>query len=236
MAKIKFSGLISEIRGQLNETIIQGWKSGIFSVKKMMTSVNNPNSSQQGNIRGAVALFSKSWLDVLTPTERGAWETYAKQKPGFYVISPGVREIIGTNGGIMSGMNAYVMTNLWLLTAWLSPVTDPPLTITPPEVISDFAGTCVGGVVTLTWTPTLAEAGSVVRIWMADLSGAFHKQKITTQLNITATQDVSSVAGAKGVYMSLQRYIGAHIIFQADIVNPSGGKCGGSNTVEVIIV
>ncbi len=235
-ARIKFSGLISEIRGQLHNTIIQGWKAGIFSVKGMMSAVRNPNSVTQDLRRDAVSLFSKAWFDTLTLDQRIEWETYALQQPGKYEITAGVRELVGSNGGIMSGQNAYVLTNAWLATAGLAGITDPPLAITPPSKPINVAAAFLAGVLTITWTaPGDTDVADTTRIWLASATGTFHKQLRAVALTSEETLVFGVIRGAMGGDLPFTSLVGDHIYVQLDTVRDTGGKSGGSNTVEVIV-
>lgn len=236
MARIKFTGLISEIRGQLNDTIIQGWKSGVFSVKKMMSAVNNPNSSRQDLMRSVMSEYSKKWTDALTSSERTLWENYAATGPGAYPKAPGNRQIIPTNGGVMSGINAYCMTNAWLITAGMAAVTSPPISATPPGKPEDVAATCAGGTITVTWTaPVSKEANAYARIWIASASNKFHRQKVRIEDVTVGSQTITQVRGAKGGLMDLTGLVGELCYIQMDTVNPTGGKSAGSNTADVVI-
>ncbi|MBA7615200.1 hypothetical protein ES703_22478 [subsurface metagenome] len=235
MAKIKFSGLVSEIRGKLHNTIISGWKSGVFSVKGMMSAVHNPNSAFQDFRRDAVSQFSKAWFDTLLPTERALWETYALQQPGKYEISAGVRELVGSNGGIMSGQNAFVLTNCWLVSAGLVAVTDPPISVTPPSKPIAVTAVMLAGVLTVNWTaPGNAGVADVTRVWIASPSGTFHKQLVGFALTSAATLVITTVRGAKGKALDICKLIGEHYYIQADTVAAAGGKSGGSNTDETV--
>lgn len=235
-AKIKFTGLISEIRGQLNNTIIQGWKSGVFSVKAMMTATRNPNSTRQDIARSVMSEFSKKWTDVLTSAQRTAWETYAQTKPGFYPAVPGVRQIIPGNKGTYSGLNAYVMTNALLINAGMVAVTDPPLAATPPGKPEAVAATCAAGTLTVTWIPPASkEVGAYVRVWIASASGKFHRQKCKIEDVTVGTVDITTIRGSMGANLLLTALVGELVYIQLDTINPTGGKSAGSNTAEVII-
>lgn len=236
MAKIKFSGLISEIRGKLDNVIIQGWKSGVFSVKNMMTSVRNPNSTRQDISRGVMSTYSKSWADVLTAAQRANWETYAQSQPGYFPAVPGVRQIIPTNNGKFSGMNAYCMTNALLINAGMVAVTDPPLGVTPPDKPGSVAATCAAGTLTVTWTaPAIKEADAYVRVWIASASGLVHRQKCKIEDCTVGTVDITTIRGALGKDVLLADMVGELLYVQLDTINPSGGKSAGSNTAEVVI-
>jgi hypothetical protein len=236
MAKIKFTGLISEIRGQLNDTIIQGWKSGVFSVKKMMSAVRNPNSARQDIARSVMSTYSKKWTDTLTPAERTAWEAYAQTKPGYYPGVPGVRQIIPTNNGIFSGINAYCMTNALLINAGMLPTDTAPLSATPPGKPEAVAATCAAGTLTVTWTePAVKEALAYARVWIASASGKFHRQKCKIEDVTVGTVDITTIRAALGKDLLLTALVGELVYIQLDTVNPTGGKSAGSNTAECVI-
>lgn len=236
-ARIKFSGLISEIRGKLDNVIIQGWKSGVFSVKNMMTSVRNPNSPAQDSRRATLSTASKDWADTLTSDQRAAWESYALQEPGKYPAVPGVRQIIPSNNGKMSGINAFVLTQGWLISAGLAGVTDPPLAATPPGKPEGVAVSSLAGTLTVTWTdPTQPAAGCICRVWIASASGKFHKQLVGAALSATATVDITLVRGAMGKTIALTQFADELVYVQCDIVDPLGGKSAGSNCVDIVVV
>jgi len=234
MARIKYSGLISDLRGKLGSTVASVWKSGIGYVKMMPTSVNNPNSTRQDVMRSVFSEFSKKWNDTLTAAERADWETYALTKPGYYAVTAGVRELVGSNGGTMSGINAYCLTNAWLINTGMTAVTAPPLGKTPPGKPEAVAATCAAGTLTVTWTPPASkEALAYVRVWIASQSGAFHKQKCKIEDVTVGTVNITTLRGAQGRDILISAMIGEIAYIQLDTVNPSGGKSAGSNTVEV---
>lgn len=236
MAKIKFTGLISEIRGQLNDVIIQGWKSGIFSVKKMMSSVNNPNSAAQDAARSSMSTYSKKWTDTLTPAERAAWEAYALTEPGKFTKVPGVRQLIPTNGGTMSGLNAYVMANSLLINAGLASTTVAPIAATPPDKPTTVAATSAAGNIHVTWVdPVIAEPGARVRVWITSASGKFHKQMFDFVALGVMNMDIGNVKAALGHTLGVPLLVGELVYIQMDTINPTGGKSAGSNTAEVVI-
>jgi hypothetical protein len=236
MARIKFTGLISEIRGQLNDTIIQGWKSGVFSVKKMMTGVNNPNSLNQDKMRANVTESSKVYTDILSQAQRDAYDAWALTKPGYYPAVPGVRQIIPTNNGVMSGINALVMSNGWLTSCGLALSGDAPLAKTPPSPPTVVAATCVGGTLTVTWVkPSPAMAGSKVRIWIASASGKFHKQLNCVEAYDTLTKAITTIRGAHGNSLTVTQFKSELVYIQMDTVSPDGTKSPGSNTATVVL-
>lgn len=236
MARYKPSALFSDIRGRLGEMIAQGWKSGILFVKRMPTSVANPNSAAQAQARDVVSVYSKRWLDVLSAAQRIDWETYALQQPGKYAVTAGVRELVGTNTGVMSGQNAYILTNGWLISAGLAGTDNAPLIATPPSIPTDVAAAFVLGELKVSWTDSaVKEVGAFCRVHIASVSGIFHKQIAAIVDSATAIVGITEIAGAKGSPIPIADLVGSRVYIQIDVVNPSGTKCGGSQTIELEI-
>lgn len=236
MARVFGTIAVSRIQGRSGEIVYKRWKSGVLVAQRQPTSVRNPNSIAQMVQRGVFSVFAKQWFTLLTAPERTLWNTYALTKPGFYVTGQGVRQLIGSNGGAMSGQNAYCLVNAWLISAGLLGVTIPPTALPAPTTVSDLAGVFALGVLTLTWTSTVAEVGAVARIWVASASGLFHKQIIDIPLDSLGTSSPAQLKGAKGEFMNLTDMLGEHLYFQLDGVNPTGGKSAGSNTIELEII
>ena len=234
-ARIKMSSLVSDISGRLDNIIYSKWKAGVAYVKKMSTSVRNPNSISQEITRDTFSYFSKAWNDVLNAGERALWETWALTKPGYYDVPAGVRELVGSNGGIMSGLNAYCLCNVWLVTAGLDSVDTPPIGITDPVKPSTVAATSVAGVNTITWVDSLPIADAVCRIHVASQKGIFHKQIAAVADMSAETKAITAVNGANGTTLALTALAGEIIYIQCDCVAPKGGKSAGSNTVELLL-
>lgn len=231
-ARFKPSPLFSDIRGRLGEMIAAGWKSGILYLKRMPTAVRNPNSSDQESSRSTLSVVTKAWFSQLSDAQRALWDTYALTEPGKYLISAGIRQLVGTNGGVMSGMNAYVLTNVWLISAGLAGVDNPPLVVTPPSQPTGLGAAYAVGTLTVTWSAAaIAEVGAVVRIHVLSFNKIFHKQIVGSALNTAETIDITLVRGAKGADLTLLSLEDSAIYIQVDLVNPTGGKSAGSETV-----
>lgn len=227
---------VSRLQGRSGEVNFKRWKSGVLVVQNVSTGVGNPNSPSQMIQRQVFAAFSRAWLTVLSAQQRADWETYALTMPGKYADAPGVRQIIGSNGGIMSGINALCLTNAWLVSAGLAEIIDPPLAAPAPSPISDLAASSVAGTVTVTWEKVTSEDLSVARIWMASVQGTFHKQIVGLEDSDLETKDITTVKAALGKSILLATLVGQYVYIQADVVNPTGGKSAGSNTYELLLV
>lgn len=227
---------VSRIQGKVGEVTYKRWKTGVNVVQQVSSGVRNPNSPSQMLQRQVFSVFAKEWFTVLTAPQRTLWNSYALTKPGMYACGQGVRELVGSNGGIMSGQNAFILTNAWWVSCGLPGLAIPPIAGSSPTVINDLDVQDVIGVITLTWTSAVAEVGAISRIWVASVSGLFHKQIVDVPVDATGTTIISQVKGAKGEFLDLADLPGERLYVQMDTVNPSGGKSAGSNTFEFLIV
>lgn len=75
MAIIQFGGGVAEARGSVGGTVFSRNKAGAY-MRNRVTPVN-PGSSFQQNVRFAVATLASRWVEILTPAQRAAWETYS---------------------------------------------------------------------------------------------------------------------------------------------------------------
>lgn len=236
MARIFGTIAVSRIQGKSGEINYKRWKSGVLVAQKAATGVRNPNSANQNVIRNVFAVYSKRWLSTLTAQLRADWETYALTMPGKYGDAQGVREIVNSNGGIMSGINAYCLVNAWLYSIGMAGTDAPPLSAPAPTNINDLAASSLAGTVTVTWTAPTAEVDAQTRIWMASMQGTFHKQIVGSAGATEGTKDITAVAAALGKSILLATLAGQFVFIQADTVNPTGGKSAGSNTYELLVV
>lgn len=235
MARVFGTIAVSQIRGRSGEITYKRWKSGVLVAQRVATSIRNPNSVQQMVQRGVFSLFSKQWFTTLTGPQRTLWNTYALTKPGFYVTGQGVRQLIGSNGGAMSGQNAYCLINAWLISAGLAPAVIPPIVGSTPTTVADLAGTWLLGAFSGTFSAPVAEVGAVARLWVASVSGKFHKQIVETPIASGGAFAVTTFKGAKGEICNFSDIAGEYVYFQMDTVNGTGGKSAGSNTIETLV-
>jgi len=77
----------------------------------------NPGSPQQVAIRGFVATLTSLWNNVLTPTQRTAWDTYAEAVPLLNALGEPIN---------VGGLAMYVRSNVPRLQAALDRVDDGP--------------------------------------------------------------------------------------------------------------
>lgn len=233
--RIKLGPLVTDARGRFGQMIYSIWKTGVQYVRQMPNVIANPQSADQMAIRNNMTVNSKAWYDTLTPVQRTGWEDWAQTKPGQGEGDGGIYTIIKGNSGIMSGMNAFILANQWLLSAGLSNVQDAPLGLTPPSAPTTVAASFALGDVTVTWTePDIHKVGAKVRVWLASHQRGIHKQLVGNALASAGTLVITNVKGALGASVPIANYPGDYII-QADTVDDDGTKSPPSNVAFVTV-
>jgi len=137
MARLVLSDIISDIRGTVGTHTYSYWK-GIHLVKNRSVNFRSPwESNHQDEYRLFIAKVSQYWTSGLSQAQRDGWETYADYIAtlGYPYYGPGVEKLVGWRqyGGIMSGFNAYVLTNMLRRSIGKTTILeDDPLAINPP--------------------------------------------------------------------------------------------------------
>lgn len=121
MAKITFSGLVSNITGKLGGDILRKGRSGVTLMDKYQPS--GTGSSRQRIHRGRINNYSGQWYS-LTSQQKDLWGKYASLSPG-----------------VMTGFDAYIKLNIRLASADhddLVAVSTPPVSPSTPLHIEGF--------------------------------------------------------------------------------------------------
>lgn len=79
MASIRGAFGGAQIKGSIGSTTFQQGPSG--TIIRSRTTPVNPNSGSQVSIRGAMAIESSAWTNILTGAQRAAWADYALGTP-----------------------------------------------------------------------------------------------------------------------------------------------------------
>jgi hypothetical protein len=154
MAKVKFTSIVSEIRGKLRGDVFKGYKQG-FSLQN---KANPPfsNSQRQSDTR-ALLVYLTGIFGVLSEEEKTLWQIY-----GSVLIPP------------ISGRNAFTKLNLPILAAPdsgyiinLAPPAEPVVVLPPSDFIywPNFDNTHQ-----IFWTRP-EDLNTVCSIWSARLPG-----------------------------------------------------------------
>lgn len=114
MASVKFSALVSEMRGKLNGSVFSKNRSGNY-LRNKVTPVN-PQSTDQQAVRSLLSAVSQSWRQ-LTQAQRDAWINASANFP--------YTDIYG-DSKILSGQAFYNKLNLNLLKIGAATIQTPP--------------------------------------------------------------------------------------------------------------
>ncbi len=234
MARIILSGLLNDIRNAMGSMVFSAWK-GINYVREKASSVSNPNSADQANIRARLTALSKRWYATLTQGQRDLWEEYAQAMGGAaeseQAQEGGQRALIPDNRGKMSGFNAFIMLNSWAYSAAvlaLGVYTDDAPAVDAPNAPTLFAAawdtpTCC---LTVTWTdpeepPTITDGR--IRVWLISTQAGVHKQLVGSAAVGAETLAVCSVNIALGMSTLIYNKPGFYLL-QADFIDSFGQK------------
>lgn len=113
MATIKLS-TASEIRGSIGGTVYSRNKGGAY-IRGRVSPVN-PVSDRREAVKGAMTAASQAWSS-LTAGQRQGWADYGATVGSVNRVGDAIE---------LSGMAAYARSRLAMITAGLSPVSDPP--------------------------------------------------------------------------------------------------------------
>lgn len=88
MAKIKYSALVSDMRGKLNGSVMSKNRSGSYVRNKVTPS--NPQTSAQMLIRGIFSEITKGWSN-LTNAQRQSWDNSVEAFQGTNIFGDSVK-------------------------------------------------------------------------------------------------------------------------------------------------
>ncbi|MBA7564230.1 hypothetical protein ES708_05892 [subsurface metagenome] len=249
MARIKTSELISSIAGMVGDHIYSCWKGQQYIMSKPVT-ISRPCSPAQSAVTASVTAISRMWYSALTEAQRAGWNEFAQQlgsasdqRGANLGGGTGVLQVIPRDGGVMSGFNSFVKTNVVALMAGFimasPPVPNAPLGIDAPNAPTDllFAFYCSLPAqpcrVYLSWTdPIGAPVGSIIRVWTVSLDSGAHRQIVKLVALGETDTDILQVKAALGALINIEDLPG-HYHFQIDCISPSGLKSPPSNVITV---
>lgn len=137
MARLILSDLIEDIRGTVGTHTFSFWK-GIHLVKNRSVNFRTAHESGvQSLYQKDIARLPAFWYEELTALQRFEWLVYANHIAtlGFPYYGDDVTKLVGLRqyGGIMSGFNAFVLTNMLRFSIGKTVIlADNPIAIDPP--------------------------------------------------------------------------------------------------------
>lgn len=166
MAKVNYGGVVQDARGKQNGIVYSRNRSGPYIRRK--TTPTNPNTTAQGVARSTLSDLSKQWGNVLTQSQRDAWNAFATAWP--------TTDVFGNSINI-TGQNYFISLNARLQNAGLPIFLDPPASLAvvpiPMDTVltadhstgsADFDQTAVGTPTTLlfyVWGAAPMSAGRI---------------------------------------------------------------------------
>lgn len=143
MAKVKFSALISEMRGKLNGSVFSRNRGGAY-IRNKVTPLN-PQTIFQVGVRSFFTTLTQAWRG-LAAAERAAWNSAVANFVGTDIFGDSLT---------LSGANLHQRLNLNLLNIGEPAITTPPV----PAPVIPFA----------TMTLAVSEGGGTVAIAYTDV-------------------------------------------------------------------
>lgn len=151
MAKIKLSGIVSEMRGKLNGSVFSKNRGGAY-MRTKVTPVN-PQSLAQGLVRSTLTNLSQAWRG-LTDAQRASWNGAVSGFTG--------TDIFG-DVKTPSGINLYNKLNLNLASIGVAPISAPPSAVSVGYVSDlDLAADASANTIAATFTAIGGTVGQTV--------------------------------------------------------------------------
>ena len=224
MAKIKLGPNVMDMRGKVGQLVYSIWKSGVSYMRQAAEVVRNPASAAQVAVRGIIRALSSEWK-ALPESSQAQWGLVAAKGATRKNPEGGIRALINTPEGKMSGFNAFVEANeLAKSVGQTVTIQAPVLTTPPPNMPPDLTATFDGAKVTVTWgdIPGVT-ADQYVRVWVYSEQKMFHKQLIATALGSAKTVNITQVRGENGVLIDMAVFANSAVLIQSDTVGKTTG-------------
>jgi len=139
MALIKYGGGVVGMSGSIAGSTFARNRYGNYV--RARTKPVNPNTPAQQNIRSSIAFLTNYWKNILTSTQRAAWNLYAS--------NVAMKNRMGETT-YLTGFNHFIRSNSVLKYLGLAGVCDGPINFTLPEQDSTFAITASEATQTIT--------------------------------------------------------------------------------------
>ena len=239
MARIFYGADVQFKRGKQGNQVYKQSKTGVYYTAMLPPKVTQPNTEEQTKIKDTFTDATGDW-DTLTNDQRAGWDAYGLRRPNQRAKAGGMDNLIGGNGGVMTGLNALVLTRSKLAAAGLAAVSDAPTGEGPTPALN-AAGTHDGTKFTITWTePSRHDVGAkvIIAVDMGSKGASyipFHKQIAQTALATAMTADITAIKGQHGANVLPTLKVGQTVRFQLQVVNVNGAISAPSATFEVVV-
>jgi hypothetical protein len=156
MTKVKFSALMSEMRGKLNGSVFTKNRYGM-ALRNKVTPVNR-NTPDQSKIKALFTSFNQKWR-TLTEDQQKAWNA---------AVQDFKRTNIFGDSFTPSGMNLYTELNTSLAVIGQAEITKPPLPVNVPGITGftlDVDSTLGAEKFDIAYTPTPTDADVIHMVY-----------------------------------------------------------------------
>ena len=154
MAIIRFGVNVSEASGSIAGTVFSHNKGGPY-VRNRRTPTN-PNTARQQTVRVIFAGLAADWSNILTPAQRGTWDTYAEANTILNALGQAVKQ---------TGLAWFLQCNARLIDAGLTRVVEAP-TVPGPTALTTFTPTFTSTTAISVVYAVVLAGGECLQLWL----------------------------------------------------------------------
>lgn len=141
MALVKYGGGVVQMAGSIGGNTFARNRYGNYARAK--TKPINPNKPLQNEVRASLTAMSNRWSQIVTATERTAWNLYAAS----VAMKNRLGEVV-----YLSGYNHYMRSNVIREYAGLAPIDAGPVIFELPEKDPSFSIAAASGAQEISYT------------------------------------------------------------------------------------
>lgn len=225
--KIKYSALVSDMRGKLNGSVASKNRFGSY-LRNKVTPVNR-KTVYQTVVRAILATVAQTWRG-LTASQRSQWDGAVNSFKGTNIFG---------DVKVLSGFGLFTKLNANRLTIGQAQITTPPLPTDVPGVTALSATADVSDAkIILTYSPAIDAGVSVILEATAPMSaGKNFVDSEYRKIDVLLTADASPLE-VQTAYIAKFGSIGVagqKIFFRMKAVDTSSGIPGGSISASCVV-
>ena len=199
MAKIKLGPNVLDMRGRIGQLVYSIWKGGTSYVRQAVEVVRNPSSPGQNKVRALIRILSSLWK-ALPESNQAQWGVVAQSGATRKNSEGGIRALIRTPNGKMTGFNAFIVANELARSVGATTTIEAPQGHVPaPNSPPDLALAFDGDKITVTWSDIEGVMPSqFVRVWIYSEQRKFHRQMIDFAPGAAKTMNITEFRAENG--------------------------------------
>ena len=229
MARITYSGLVTNIRGSIGGTTFQNNAYG-FTVKNKANMVK-PNTVNQNLAKLVFSVATKAW-GQLTESDRANWNSWAATYPQFAKNNP---------SSVLSGFAVFTKqyaNHLIHNGLSVTPINSPDFTLIPLDTVS-FVLHNSGGILTLNTTWVINDESWDVNLYMSRPFGLAQNFSGTSPKFIKATSSADLAINLTTPYINAFGAlppINSVVFIDVQLYNPQNGQVPAKSSQRVVVV